>query len=93
MESLPESPAAEVPTLGPLAAGSPTRLTRTLIGVRAAVADHLGRAPTRAEPSRGHTVASPAVWRNCDRLALCAADRETSVHVGVSVLWSHWPAI
>jgi hypothetical protein len=37
-----QGPAPKVPTLGPMAAASRR-------GVRAAVADHLGRAPTRAE--------------------------------------------
>ena len=50
MESLPERPATQAAAPGPMAAGFTEALDQNLaIGVRAAVIDHLGRAPTRAE--------------------------------------------
>ena len=50
MEPVPESPAVKVPRLGRWQQVLADALDQNLaIGVRAAVADHLGRTPTRAE--------------------------------------------
>jgi hypothetical protein len=50
MESLPEGPATKAAAAGQMAAGFRRGLDQNLaVGVRAAVIDHLGRAPTRAE--------------------------------------------
>jgi hypothetical protein len=58
IEPLPEGPAAKTATTGPMAAGFADALNQNLaIGVRAAVADHLGRAPTRAEVIAGRRAA------------------------------------
>ena len=49
LELLPKSSAAQVPRLGRWQEVLADKLENLAVGVRAAAADHLGRAPTRAE--------------------------------------------